>query len=1105
MIYLHENGVTVVAKSGAKGAKGGEVYELNGFEYYVAKDHWDLKKIIDDNGYKNIPLNRIVTSKITTMNNIINRYGKGKDFNEDISSWDTSRVKSMSDMFLGCEKFNQPIGYWDTSNVTAMISMFHGAKSFNHPIGDWDTSKVYNISRIFEGAESFNQNINNWDTSEMNLMTAAFKDANSFNQPLNKWKINSSCQLFSMFENAKSFNQDISNFKVSGSISSFLAGAESFNSPLNWDVSKVKSMKSLFHGAKSFNQDISDWDVSKVTNTENMFYGASSFNRPIGNWKLSSLTNMNNMFREAKSFNQDISQWDVSKVTKMKGLFQDAVSFNQNIKNWKLNEQIKKSRTIFQGASAFDFDKYNPFLNENINEKVVTRKRNLDTSTDNLSSEEKKKFTKIKNLIISRDISKINMGIEILVSLNNNEIYSSLLKDCKFTVNEGGKIELILNKLFSGSQEAQPFLNYSLFSIISIVPNDKNVQIDNSLKIENIKVLDLSSIDFPKLEDVIVMPDLSRFKNLDKLILSFYRKIQTSIKNNSITHLILKHFQGSLKFLSDLPQLEYLELDIDSYEKSIKDLDSFNSLKSLKKLDLDTGGILENFNFLSNCKKLESLSVNLGFSYNEGTLINNINGITELENLNELNIQNVYSEFKLNDLGKLNKLEILELNFKQDCVNFDLSELNTCENLKDLIISGGGISEIYGKVHSVNDINSPKNIKNFFIKQSWRNEIKIYELDKNKVLENEENQHVFVQDKNTVIEDNKSNLSPTVNNNLIKEDKKTFTKIKSLLQTRDFDNVDLGIELLISVENIKFFETFLADCKITEDRTEVIKNKFFTGSRPAQPYLNYALYLLIYHCPEEADIDESIKRHNINELDTRIFFKRSMNLERNFKYRLPEIKNFTHLQELNIDLSVFDLSKSVISNILINQSVKILNVHGTHQHSTWLKNLPQLESLKFGSIYPSEDSANAFKFLVNLRSLEIGVGGYFDIDFLKECKKLKKLVLITIENPSYTKNINALKYLKDLEDLTVFTNETSNGTLSYQGLSYCKKLRSLEIHNNVSDEVFQNISNCHSLEKFSINSSSSFDVKLTLSDFNGLINSSNVKKIKIGKDNINLY
>ena len=36
MIYLDDNGVTVKAVSGAKGAKAGEVYELNGEKYYVA-------------------------------------------------------------------------------------------------------------------------------------------------------------------------------------------------------------------------------------------------------------------------------------------------------------------------------------------------------------------------------------------------------------------------------------------------------------------------------------------------------------------------------------------------------------------------------------------------------------------------------------------------------------------------------------------------------------------------------------------------------------------------------------------------------------------------------------------------------------------------------------------------------------------------------------------------------------------------------------------------------------------------------------------------------------------------------------------------------------
>ena len=177
MIYLDENGVTVKAKSGAKGAKAGEIYELNGEKYYVAIDHYDLQKIVINKSYQNIPLNRIVTSKITTMNGLFYQYGNDfKDFNEDISSWDTSNVlKSMSRMFYGCEKFNQPIGHWDVSKVTATMYMFYGAKSFNQPIGDWNTERLDNTSNMFENAESFNQPIENWNMSACNNMLAMFK------------------------------------------------------------------------------------------------------------------------------------------------------------------------------------------------------------------------------------------------------------------------------------------------------------------------------------------------------------------------------------------------------------------------------------------------------------------------------------------------------------------------------------------------------------------------------------------------------------------------------------------------------------------------------------------------------------------------------------------------------------------------------------------------------------------------------------------------------------------------------------------------------------------------------------------------------------------
>ncbi len=180
MIYLDDNGVTVKAVSGAKGAKAGEVYELNGEKYYVAVDAYELRAIINKRSTskgKDFPLNRIVTSKLTTMNSL---FSYQKDFNEDISNWDTGRVKSMSEMFKCCEKFNQPIGHWDLSKVTATMEMFYGAKAFNQPIGDWNTAILDNFSNMFEGAESFNQPIENWNMSRCGNMLGMFKGASSF-------------------------------------------------------------------------------------------------------------------------------------------------------------------------------------------------------------------------------------------------------------------------------------------------------------------------------------------------------------------------------------------------------------------------------------------------------------------------------------------------------------------------------------------------------------------------------------------------------------------------------------------------------------------------------------------------------------------------------------------------------------------------------------------------------------------------------------------------------------------------------------------------------------------------------------------------------------
>ena len=47
-----------------------------------------------------------------------------KSFNQDISSWDVSKVEDMSWMFFKCENFNQDISNWNTSKVKNKDRMF---------------------------------------------------------------------------------------------------------------------------------------------------------------------------------------------------------------------------------------------------------------------------------------------------------------------------------------------------------------------------------------------------------------------------------------------------------------------------------------------------------------------------------------------------------------------------------------------------------------------------------------------------------------------------------------------------------------------------------------------------------------------------------------------------------------------------------------------------------------------------------------------------------------------------------------------------------------------------------------------------------------------
>ena len=260
------------------------------------------------------------------------------------------------------------------SKVTSLDGAFYGASSFNQDISSWNTYGLGTLSSTFNGASSFNQDISSWNTYGLKTLNSTFYGASSFNQDISSWNVTNLTSLTSAFYNASAFNnggQALNwNLTLTGSLSYTFNGASAFNQDISgWSVNNVTSMNSTFNGASAFNQDISEWSVNNVTTMDSLFNNASTFNQDISGWSVSNVTDMDNIFNGASAFNQDISDWNIWKITNMTSMFSDAIAFNQDLTHWNLsiattmmnptNFSNCRLKNMFTGTTAL----YNSYQN----------------------------------------------------------------------------------------------------------------------------------------------------------------------------------------------------------------------------------------------------------------------------------------------------------------------------------------------------------------------------------------------------------------------------------------------------------------------------------------------------------------------------------------------------------------------------------------------------------------------------------------------------------------------------------------------------------------------------------------------------------------------
>ena len=709
-------------------------------------------------------------------------------------------------------------------------------------------------------------------------------------------------------------------------------------------------------------------------------------------------------------------------LTSLKNIYFDNLDKSERNRGWSTSNDVKNIESIegiqCLGNNAIQLDLTNLDALKSLNGIQNLQKLEvLSVSGEKLSDiSALKGLQSLKKLKIGRNNLQNLKGIEMLPKLEELEIQGECLNSLSYLRDLPSLKSLTCSNLadLSGIVGAPNIIELNLLrhpikynsdAINNIIPLKKLSYLQNltlqCTVLENLNGLEqlknlksISLIDCFSLISLNGIPNPEVFgKYIDFRNCSSLQDIRALKGLSNIETLNL----SGCNSIQNTEGLENIEIEEISIEKpNIKQLNSFRNLnvKSLSLAELE----MPSLKGLDVWESITNLEIQQASYTEENTeLIKSLSGIEAFINLEKLSMCSEFSSSnacdRLENLMGVEKLQHLqELDLTGCFAIKDVSSVAELPNLSILKMDG---------CKQADPLPRPKVMDN-------REKVEKYQIRLLKALGK------------TVPEPAKKALNkekPAI-------DRKTFTKIKKLLTTRDYDKINIGLELVSSLEEPLLYQEFLDGVqyeiktylqswgsKSSKEVGELIPNNIFKGTGPAQPYLDYAMLRLINDAPNDFAV-EIRKGIRILSVDT-----------------IGDYSEFTNLEKLTVNASVYE-PVPTLKNVSVFNKLSHLEISSgpkNDQNLKALSSLIKLNTLILNNV-PSLETLNGIEKCSQLNSIEINdCNALINIDALTGCKQLESILLTDAKNLMHLDGLKGLKRLKSINIDGVESLESLDG------------------------------------------------------------------------------